>query len=273
METQTNGTAAKVETAALVRQAQTDGGSIDVFASQGNFENAQRMARALSSSSLVPESYRGDRSIPNVLIAMELAARIGASVFAVMQNIDIIHGRPSWRATFLIATVNASGRFTPIRFKWQGKEGTEQWGCRAVAKDRETGEECVGALITLGIAKSEGWSTKNGSKWKSMPEQMLMYRAAAFWARIYAPELSLGMHTSEELRDVVGDAVVVEEVRPPSVEAVKLALEAAETQPDTATKNHGLRDVMQGVYAEKGAGRVVGEDIEPPISGDAEVEE
>jgi hypothetical protein len=251
METQTNGTAAKVETAALVRQAQTDGGSIDVFASQGNFENAQRMARALSSSSLVPESYRGDRSIPNVLIAMELAARIGASVFAVMQNIDIIHGRPSWRATFLIATVNASGRFTPIRFKWQGKEGTEQWGCRAVAKDRETGEECVGALITLGIAKSEGWSTKNGSKWKSMPEQMLMYRAAAFWARIYAPELSLGMHTSEELRDVVGDAVVVEEVRPPSVEAVKLALEAAE-KPTGAPVDLPKHE----------------DDFEPPISGE-----
>lgn len=252
METQTNGaaTASKVETAALVKQAQTDGGSIDVFASQLNFENAQRMARALSSSSLVPESYRGDRSIPNVLIAMELAARIGASVFAVMQNIDIIHGRPSWRATFLIATVNASGRFTPIRFKWQGKEGSETWGCRAVAKDRETGEECIGALITLGLAKAEGWSTKNGSKWRSMPEQMLMYRAAAFWARIYAPELSLGMHTSEEVRDVVGDAVIVEENRPASVEAVKAALEIAEA--------HKPADVVG----------VVGEDVEPPISGE-----
>ena len=33
-----------------------------------------------------------------------------------------------------------------------------------------------------------------------MPEQMFMYRAAAFWQRIYAPELSLGMQTIDETR-------------------------------------------------------------------------
>jgi hypothetical protein len=34
-----------------------------------------------------------------------------------------------------------------------------------------------------------------------MPEQMLRYRAAAFFARIYAPDITLGMQTSDELRD------------------------------------------------------------------------
>lgn len=230
METQTNGaaTASKVETAALVKQAQTDGGAIDVFATRENYETAWRMAGALASSSLVPEAYRGDKNRPNVMIALEVAARIGASVFAVMQNLDIIHGRPSWRATFLIATANASGRFSPVRFRWQGEEGKDTWGCRAIAKDLKTGEECIGALITIGMAKAEGWSTKNGSKWKTMPEQMLMYRAAAFWTRVYAPEMSLGMQTSEEVRDVVGDAVVVEENRPQSAADVRAALEQAE---------------------------------------------
>ncbi len=120
-----------------------------------------------------------------------------------MQNIDIIHGRPSWRATFLIATVNACGRFSPLRFRFQGTEGKSDWGCRAVAKDRETGEECVGTLITIALASAEGWTSKNGSKWKTMPEQMLCYRAAAFWTRVYAPELSLGMQTGDEVQDIV----------------------------------------------------------------------
>lgn len=179
------------------------GGAIDVFASAGNFVVAQRMATALASSTLVPKDYQGN--LANVLIAIELASRIGASVFAVMQNIDIIHGRPAWRATFLIATVNACGRFTPLRFRFQGTEGKADWGCRAVAKDRETGEECIGTLITIALANAEGWSSKNGSKWKTMPEQMLCYRAAAFWTRVYAPELSLGMQTGDEVRDVHGD--------------------------------------------------------------------
>lgn len=162
----------------------------------------QRKAKAFASSTLVPQQYQGN--IPNVIIAMEMSERTGASVMMVMQNLDIIHGTPSWRAKFLIATVNNSGRFTPLRFRWQGKEGTEDWGCRAYAKDRENNEECVGALVTMRMAKEEGWSTKQGSKWRTMPEQMLMYRAASFWTRTYAPELSLGMATSEEVSDMTG---------------------------------------------------------------------
>lgn len=195
------------EQTGLARVEQQSSGAIGVFSSQVNFEAAQRMAKALSSSALMPEAYRNN--IPNCLIAMELASRIGASVMMVAQNLDVIHGRPSWRASFLIACVNNSRRFTPLRFRFQGQEGTQTWGCRAVAKDRESGEECVGALITLKMAADEGWSKKNGSKWLTMSEQMLQYRAAAFWTRVFAPELSLGMHTSDEVQDsyAVGSVV------------------------------------------------------------------
>lgn len=203
-----NGAAVTTEPAAplvVASEAAEPGRAISAFASGEAFTTAQRMAKALASSSLMPQAYQNN--IPNTLIAIELASRIGCSVLMVAQNLDIIHGRPSWRATFLIATVNACGRFTPLRFRWQGEEGQPSWGCRAVAKDRATGEECVGTLITLGLAKAEGWSSKNGSKWNTMPEQMLCYRAASFWTRIYAPELSLGMHTSDEVIDAYGEDV------------------------------------------------------------------
>lgn len=208
--------------------------SINAFSNEANFATAQRMAKALAASTLVPAEYRNN--IPNVVIAMELAARIGASPFAVMQNIDIIHGRPSWRATFLIATVNACGRFTPLRFRFQGQEGSKSWGCRAYAKDRENGEECIGSLITIALAHSEGWISKKGSKWQSMPEQMLMYRAAAFWTRVYAPELSLGMHTRDELEDISVTALSPEPRPPitskPSALAEKVAAAKAEAEPE-----------------------------------------
>jgi hypothetical protein len=173
------------------------------------FELAQREARATAASSLVPEQYRDN--VPNVLIAMEVANRIGASVLSVMQSLYIVKGKPSFSSSFLIATVNASGRFTPIRYRWEGTPGKDDWGCRAYAEDRESGEECLGALINWRMVKAEGWNSKNGSKWKTMPEQMFMYRAAAFWQRAFCPELSLGMHTREEMQDVVnaGPARVV----------------------------------------------------------------
>src|SRR5690606_7723156 len=116
--------------------------ALSALSSESAFNAGLRMAKGLAASSLVPAQYQNN--VPNVLIAMELANRIGASVFMVMQNLDIIHGQPGWRAKFLIATVNASGRFTPLRFRFQGKPGTDEWGCRAVARDRRDGEECVG---------------------------------------------------------------------------------------------------------------------------------
>ena len=181
--------------------------ALSAFASEASFVSVQRMAKALCSSTLVPESYRGDANLGNCIIALELSQRIGASVMAVMQSMVPIHGKPTWSAAFLIATVNSCGRFTPMRFRWQGKEGTDEWGCRAYATEKETNQELVGALVTIAMAKSEGWYGKNGSKWKTMPEQMLQYRAATFWTRAYAPELSLGMKTSDEVVDIETEAV------------------------------------------------------------------
>jgi hypothetical protein len=53
------------------------------------------------------------------------------------------------------------------------------------------------------MASAEGWATKAGSKWKTMPELMLRYRAAAFFGRLYAPDILMGMQTAEEAADVV----------------------------------------------------------------------
>lgn len=164
----------------------------------------------MASSTLVPDSYRGEANLGNCIIALELSQRIGASVMAVMQSMVPIHGKPTWSASFLIATVNSCGRFSPMRFRWVGKEGADDWGCRAYAVEREGNLELVGALVTIAMAKAEGWYGKSGSKWKTMPEQMLQYRAAAFWCRAYAPEIALGMHTSEEIHDTQAAQQVVQ---------------------------------------------------------------
>lgn len=35
-----------------------------------------------------------------------------------------------------------------------------------------------------------------------MPQLMLMYRAAAFFGRVYCPEILNGMHTADEIQDI-----------------------------------------------------------------------
>ena len=175
--------------------------TLSVFGSTENFEAAQRMAKCLSASSMVPEAYRGDKGLPNCIIALEMSQRIGASPLMVMQNLYVVHGNPSWSAKFLIACLNGCGKFSPLRYEYQGKENTDAWKCRAYATDKANGETLYGAWVSIDLAKKEGWYTKSGSKWQTMPELMLQYRAAAFFQRAYAPEISMGLRTAEEIAD------------------------------------------------------------------------
>ena len=171
------------------------------FTSSGSFDLMQRAAKMIASSSLIPKEYQGN--IPNCAIALEMSIRIGCGYLQVMQNLDVVHGRPAWRAKFLIGTVNTCGRFTALRYEFFGEEGNDSWGCRAWATEKATDEKLFGPKISIQLAKDEGWYGKNGSKWKSIPQKMLMYRAGAWWSDLYAPELALGLHTVEEAHDFI----------------------------------------------------------------------
>lgn len=166
------------------------------------FELAQRAAKMLCSSSLVPKEYQGAGGMANCVIALNMAHRMQADPIMVMQNLVVVHGRPTWSSQFLIATFNSCGRFTAMRFEFFGEKGTDDYGCRAVATELSTGEKLTGTDITIGIAKAEGWYSRNGSKWKTMPDQMLRYRAASWFVRTVAPELSMGLHTQDEIIDI-----------------------------------------------------------------------
>jgi hypothetical protein len=180
--------------------------ALQVFSGIAAFDAAQRMAKALCSSTLVPKEYQGQQGLANSLIALEIASRMRLSPLVVMQNMTPIHGRPTWSSKFLIATVNASGRFSPLRFVFDDKEQPTR--CHAVATDKATGEVLEGETITLELARKEGWWSRKDrqgnetSKWQTMTGQMLRYRAAAWWANVYCPEIALGLMTQEEALDI-----------------------------------------------------------------------
>jgi len=171
------------------------------FGSVAGFELLQRGANLLAASTLVPTTYQNN--VPNCVIALNMAHRMSADPLMVMQNLYVVQGKPGWSAQFLIATFNQNGRFTALRYEWVGEKGTDAWGCRACAVEKSTGEKLVGSLVTIGLAKEEGWTGRAGSKWKTMPEQMLMYRSAAWFIRAYAPEIAMGLLTAEEHQDIV----------------------------------------------------------------------
>jgi hypothetical protein len=188
------------------------GGS--VFSGIQAFEDAQRIAKALASSTLIPPQFQGQNGFANCLVALEIANRMRMSPFQVMQNLHIIHGRPSWSSQFIIGLINGCGRFSPLRYEITGIG--DSMACYCEATELASGKDLKGPTVTMAMAKKEGWATKSGSKWQTMPELMIRYRAAAFWGRLYIPELLVGIQTQEEVLDV--EPVTISETPAASVQ-------------------------------------------------------
>lgn len=199
-----------------------------IYQSGDSFALAQRMAQSLAASSIVPDSYRGQQGLANCLVALEIANRLGTSPLMVMQNMQVVHGRPVWSSSFLIGLINSSGRYSPLRFAYDNPENPS--ACYAYATDLRTGEQLRGSTITMAMAQSEGWLGRKGSKWQTMPAQMLMYRAASFWARMYASDLTLGIRLQDEVVDIEEVRVATEpEGVAPLSQAAQQAISRAET--------------------------------------------
>ena len=173
------------------------------FQSAEGFALLQRMANMFVGSTLVPEQFRGQNNYGNCVIALNMAQRLGADPLMVMQNLYVVYGTPSWSSKFMIAMFNQCGRYESIRYEETGEKGTDTQGIIAWAKEKSTGEILKGPEVTIGIAKKEGWYGKDGSKWKTMPDQMLRYRAASWFIRTTAPELSMGLQTVDEVTDTI----------------------------------------------------------------------
>ena len=197
------------------------------FGSAESWKLANRIGQAFAASSLVPAQYKDN--VANCIVALEMANRMGASPLMVMQNLYIVHGNPGWSSKFLIACFNQCGRFTSLRYEWT----PDRTGCRAWAVEKSTGERIEGPQVTIAMARDEGWSTKSGSKWKTMPELMLMYRSAAFLIRAYAPEISMGLQTDDELVDVtlVSNATPPRQARAEEVAALLGGAQKATAEP------------------------------------------
>lgn len=208
----------------------------NAFSNIESFEAAQRMVKPFVNSNLVPATFKGD--IGGCLIALNMANRMGADPLQVMQSLYIVHGKPSFSSAFLIACFNQCGRYTAIRYEMFGERNTDSWGCKAYTTERATGELIEGVAVTIGMAKAEGWWSKKDkmgretSKWQTMPELMLRYRAASFLIRSVAPEIALGFQSTEEVRDVIDITDTAQVVGTPSLDDIALqTMQAEQPQP------------------------------------------
>lgn len=173
-----------------------------VFSSSENWSLATKMATSLAQSTIVPKDFQGNAN--NTLIALELANRLQTSPLMVMQNLNIIYGRPSWSAQYIIAMINGSGKYDiELQYDEKTDKNGKPFSCQCWTERH--GRKVTGPVIDMDMAKAEGWVDKSGSKWKTMPQMMLRYRAASFFGRMNCPELTMGFYSQEEVIDIGPD--------------------------------------------------------------------
>ena len=199
----------------------TKNASLGVFSDIENMRFYMTAAQRIANSDFVPAAYQGKPE--NVLVAMDMASRMGMPAMMVMQNLVMIKGNPTWKSKFLIGLMNASPRFQGgIRFEMKslGEKNVEYVEFVGPKHDRKAvkktlkindakcrawtkvdGEVVYGSWVSIEMAVKDGWFTRSGSKWQVMPEQMLKYRAGSFFASTHAADLTLGLSTSEDVMD------------------------------------------------------------------------
>jgi hypothetical protein len=167
---------------------------------KANLAGLYRLSQAYSGSQIVPQHYQGKPS--DCFIACQMAFRLGVDPLAYMQASYIVHGKPGIEAKLAVAMLNTSGKIKGrVSYKLTGRIEDKSRACTATAIDAETGE-AVEATIDWRMVEAEGWLSKSGSKWKTMPDVMFHYRAAVFLIRMFYPEVMMGMQTRDELEDV-----------------------------------------------------------------------
>ena len=179
-----------------------DNSEFSALLDTGKFEQLWRIATIFAGSQLVPVHYQ--KSKENCFLGLQMAFRLGVDPMMLMQNTFVIGGRPGMESKMIIALINSSGLFEdPLEYEIVGDDPKDaKYKVRAFANRKGTGKSCLGPWIDWSMVRAEGWDSKNGSKWKSIPSQMFCYRAAAFFGRLYCPERLLGMQTAEELQDI-----------------------------------------------------------------------
>lgn len=182
------------ESTALTTQTQAQQPAPLAFLHDGAaFEHIWRVAKAFSASRMVPPHFQGKPE--DCMVALMMAQQLEVNPLLALQNLQVVNGRAGFSASFAIGLANQRGPFAgPITWSSEGQGDDLIVTARAVV--RATGEEVL-VPVSMATAKAEGW-VKN-PKYRSMPEQMLRYRAATWLIRLHCPEVLLGLATDDEI--------------------------------------------------------------------------
>lgn len=167
------------------------------------FDEAWRMATAISRSDLAPKDFKGKPE--NCFIAMQMGAELGLSPMAALRSIAVINGRPSVWGDGALAIVQARPEYESHEeiFEGDGESRT------AIFKIKRRGQPLH--VVRFGVldAKKANLWTKDGP-WKTYPDRMLQMRARGWGLRDKFADALCGLSIAEEAMDMPGPVIDAE---------------------------------------------------------------
>jgi hypothetical protein len=208
-----------------------------------NIVEATTLAKMMAASTLIPTHLQKKDADCYMIVAQ--AHRWGMDPFAVAQCTSVVHGRLCYEGKLVAAALKSLGAIEG-HFKYDFSGAGDNLAITITATPK--GGEPVSISGSV-----KGWRTRthiddknSGGKkevpnnWDKDPQSMLVYRGTRQWARIYAPEVLLGVTTPDEMDDEPQTVTVVQSAPLPTREPTTTV------KPDPAGFKEPAADVKPG---------------------------
>lgn len=174
-----------------------------IFSPTG-LQKLQAFAEVMAQGKATVPAHLAGKPADCLAIALQ-AAQWGMNPYAVAQKTHLVNGTLGYEAQLVNAVITSSTAVQG-RFKYEYGGDWEKFKPGAANANNERGLSVrVGAVlrgeteITWGEPLyMEFVTTRNSPLWKTAPKQQLAYLAVKYWARLYCPDVILGVYTPDE---------------------------------------------------------------------------
>ncbi|MGQ9451764.1 RecT family recombinase [Leclercia sp. TB492] len=202
-------------------------------------------AELMAQSAVTVPKHLAGKPADCMAIVMQ-AMQWGMNPYAVAQKTHLVNGVLGYEAQLVNAVISSSsaivGRF---HYEYGG-----DWEKIAGKKD---GRDELGLFVRVGavlrgeteITWGENFyladiTTRNSPLWKTAPKQQIAYLAVKYWARLYCPEVILGVYSPDEV-----EPRTEKEINPAPAQRVSLA----DIKGDAVTTTHSAQESAANIDA------------------------
>ncbi|MFB4412734.1 RecT family recombinase [Pantoea sp. ANP04] len=174
-----------------------------IFSPSG-LQKLQAFAEVMAQGKATVPAHLSGKPADCLAIALQ-AAQWGMNPYAVAQKTHLVNGALGYEAQLVNAVITSSTAVQG-RFKYEYGGDWEKFKPGAANASNERGLSVRVGAVLKGEAEitwgewlyMEYVTTRNSPLWKTAPKQQLAYLAVKYWARLYCPDVILGVYTPDE---------------------------------------------------------------------------